>query len=201
MGLFTGLSANATLADVINKMNEWASILNGDLDDTNLDSSYAIDVSRVNNAAATTGFHLTGNISCDDGVTIDGQDVSELGNQIQVIQNNIDQDVVSKSNMVVTYGTLSPGDTILSKLQAVDSSINETDYYIYYQVGLVEFDASQTGNNGTGMRKITCNYDTVLNTGFTYTIWDEDASDTSDPNAGVTNSGATFSYFAIAIKK
>jgi len=193
MATFTGLSADATLEDVRNKINEIVSALNGDLDDTNLDSSYAIDVSRVNNAAATTGFHLTGNITCDAGVTIDGQDVSELGNQIQVIQNNIDQEVVSKTNMVIAYGTLSPGDTIIGKLQSVDASVNTTDYNIYYTISLVGFDASVTGNNGTGMRVINPTTD-CLSTGFTYTIEDEDGTTKTD-------TGATFHYFAMAIKK
>jgi len=201
MAAFTGLSADATLEDVRNKINEIVSALNGDLDDTNLDSSYALDVSRVNNAAATTGFHLTGNITCDAGVTFDGQDVSELGNQIQVIQNNIDQDVVSKTNMVITYGVLNPGDTILGKLQSIDSTINTTDYNIYYTISLIEFSVYEAGlNDATGIRRVDANYN-CLTTGFTYTIWDDDATSTEDTTYGATDKGATFHFMAIAIKK
>lgn len=192
MATFTGLSSTATTTDIINKINEMVAALNGDLDDTNLDSSYAIDVSRVNNGAATTGFHLTGNISCDSGVTIDGQDVSELGNQIQVIQNNIDQEVVSKTNMVIASGTLSPGDNILSKLQAIDSAVNDTDYYIYYAAGIQSFHGTDAISGLTsGIQNVTV----TVNSDYTVSV-SMHAEDGSDATTGVD-----VAYMAIAIKK
>lgn len=77
--------AATILSKLNNNLNIIADVLNGGLDDENLDPNFRIDVSKVVGALPATGGTLAGDIEVDDSdhnIKIDGVDLSEINDKL-----------------------------------------------------------------------------------------------------------------------
>ena len=168
MALFTNnITSGSTMADVAAQFSTWAANMTQLTVADNFTGSFSANISNIVNGLSALGGTLSGNLACDSGILIDGQDVSELGDRVDVIKSVVDNDSLTKDDIIVIGGTGANGDDLYSVFTAAYPTYSTTTHNIYYSITGFQFTplTSTDANYTVGNFSAYCNGSVIVMSG------------------------------------
>jgi len=143
------ITSSSTVADIAAQFATWASQLATLTVADNFTGPFSADVSNIVNALSKLGGELSGNISAADGVTIDTRDISEDGKALDDVKSTVQNDVLSKTDLVVWESSGANADNAYDAFHTANPDISTTTHDIYYSIIGFDYRALSTDSNYT----------------------------------------------------